>query len=83
MLEGTKVIMLLLGLPNHLWAELMSTITKIHNIVPTSRLNEGTPRDTFTQHKESWPQVKDLWHISCKALTFIEDKDTRKLNLKA
>jgi hypothetical protein len=67
MLEGTQAIMLLLGLPKHLWAEVMSTMTKVHNVVPTNRLNRGISRDTYADQRESWPQVKDLKRLGCKA----------------
>jgi hypothetical protein len=69
MLEGTRAIMLLLGLPKHLLAEVMSTMTKVHNVVPTHRPNGQTPRDIgdirFEVSIGQIPgQYEDNWLIS-------------------
>jgi hypothetical protein len=58
-------------------------MSKVHNIVPTSRLNGGTPRDEYTQQRESWPRVKDLRQLGCKAYALVEDNDWKKLDPKA
>jgi hypothetical protein len=58
-------------------------MTKVHNIVPTSRLNGGTPRDEYAQQRESWPRVKDLRRLGCKAYAFVEDSNRKKLDPKA